>query len=83
MATIEHNLPTTNISPRYVLNILQNLRSEEGVEEGLAGSLGRLGLLLVLLGLDALLLDCGRTSSAPIKLGSLVYTHEAPGDGRS
>ena len=34
-----------------------HLRSKEGVDEGLASSLGRLGLLLVLLRLDALLLD--------------------------
>ena len=77
------SIDTANYIVSHTTPHEDRLGSEEGVEEGLAGSLGRLGLLLVLLGLDALLLDCGRTSSAPIKLGSLVYTHEAPGDGRS
>ena len=45
------------------------LGSKESVEEGLACRLGRLGLLLVLLRLDALLLDC---RCRTISLGSAI-----------
>ena len=47
------------LSKRITARTLHETRSgsEERLEEGLAGGLGGLGLLLVLLGLDALLLD--------------------------
>ena len=51
------SIDTANYIVSHTTPHEDRLGSEEGVEEGLAGSLGRLGLLLVLLGLDALLLD--------------------------
>ena len=51
------SIDTANYIASHTTPHEDRLGSEEGVEEGLAGSLGRLGLLLVLLGLDALLLD--------------------------
>ena len=59
------NCIATRTSPH-----ISHLRSKEGVDEGLASSLGRLGLLLVLLRLDALLLDCRQRGEYTARLQS-------------
>lgn len=48
-----------NTLPRRCPLIRWNSRSEDSLQKGITRSLGSLGLLLVLLCLQALLLDCG------------------------